>query len=270
MLEQIAEESFNVQTVDISFIELQVEGQMLPLGRNRKRTDGGNFTALIRVVMHGCLSLWCPSSAQVGNEQKATFIEENQMGTKFFGFFLYKATGSASIFGSLPHPFARLYALAFGNSIPSSSLFSKHGQDDTLPQTAFLLLQQYASESISQLNNQPSKVPSIGSSQAFSAGLLLVVKGVQGLAWILTPRSLLYHIPQPSVLYYLARLLQHWLLFYNLCQTQVKLLLEVFSFPIVARFQVVSCHYFNMYLLFMRSSIIANKNHILLALIVTL
>jgi hypothetical protein len=228
---------------------------MLPLGRNRKRTDGGNFTALIRVVMHGCLSLWCPSSAQVGNEQKATFIEENQMGTKFFGFFLYKATGSASIFGSLPHPFARLYALAFGNSIPSSSLFSKHGQDDTLPQTAFLLLQQYASESISQLNNQPSKVPSIGSSQAFSAVLLLVVKGVQGLAWILTPRSLLYHIPQPSVLYYLARLLQHWLLFYNLCQTQVKLLLEVFSFPIVARFQVVSCHYFNMYLLFMRSSI---------------
>jgi hypothetical protein len=41
-----------------------------------------------------------------------------------------------------------------------------------------------------------------------------------------------------------------------LCQTQVKLLLEVFSFPIVARFQVVSCHYLNMYLLFMRSSII--------------
>ena len=177
------------------------------------------------------------------------------MGTKFFGFFLYQATGSASIFGSLPHPFARLYARAFGNSIPSSSLFSKHGQDDTLPQSAFLLLQQYASESIGRLNNQPSKVPSIESSQAFSAGLLLVVKGVQGLAWILTPRSLLYHIPQPSVLYYLARLLQHWLLCYNLCQTQVKLLLEAFSFPSVARFQVVSCHYFNMYLLFMRISI---------------
>ena len=178
------------------------------------------------------------------------------MGTKFFGFFLYQATGSASIFGSLPHPFARLYARAFGNSIPSSSLFSKHGQDDTLPQSAFLLLQQYASESIGRLNNQPSKVPSIESSQAFSAGLLLVVKGVQGWAWILTPRSLLYHIPQPSVLYYLARLLPHWLLFYNLCQTQVKLLLEAFSFPSVARFQVVSCHYFSMYLLFMRISIL--------------
>src|ERR687887_1900916 len=248
MLEQIAEESFNVQTLDISFIELQVEGQMLPLGRNRKRTEGGNFTSPIRVVMHRCFSFWCPSSAQVGNEQKAAFIEENQVGTKFF-FFLYETTWSASIFGSLPHPFARLYALAFGNSIPSSSLFSKHAQDDTLPQTAFLLLQQYALESIGRLNNQPSKVPSIESSQAFSAGLLLVVKGVQGLAWILTPRSLLYHIPQPSVLYYLARLLQHWLLSYNLCQTQVKLLLEAFSFPSVARFQVVSCHYFNMYLL---------------------
>src|SRR5919201_4629198 len=171
------------------------------------------------------------------------------------GFFLYETTWSASIFGLLPHPFARLPALAFDNSIPSSSLFSKHGQDDTLPQTAFLLLHQYASESISQWNNRPSKLPSTGSSQAFSAGLLLVVKGVQGWAWILTPRSLLYHIPQPSVLYYLAGLLPHWLLFYNLCQTQVKLLLEVFSFPIVAHFQVVSCHYFNMYLLFMRSSI---------------
>ena len=68
MLEQIAEESFNVQTLDISFIELQVEGQMLPLGRNRKRTEGGNFTALIRVVMHRRLSFWCPSSAQVGKE----------------------------------------------------------------------------------------------------------------------------------------------------------------------------------------------------------
>jgi hypothetical protein len=87
MLEQIAEESFNVQTVDISFIELQVEDQMLPLGRNRKRIDGGNCTSLIRVVMHRCFSFWCPSSAQVGNEQKAAFSEENQMGTKFFGFF---------------------------------------------------------------------------------------------------------------------------------------------------------------------------------------
>jgi hypothetical protein len=45
-----------------------------------------------------------------------------------------------------------------------------------------------------------------------------------------------------------------------LCRTQVKLLLEVFSFPIVARFQVVSCHYFNMYLLFMRSSIIWTRS----------
>jgi hypothetical protein len=229
---------------------------MLPLGRNRKRTEGGNFTSPIRVVMHRCFSFWCPSSAQVGNEQKAAFIEENQVGIKFFGFFLYEATWSASIFGLLPHPFARLSALAFDNSIPSSSLFSKHGQDDTLPQTAFLLLQQYASESISQWNNPPSKVPSTGSSQAFSAGLLSGVRGVQGWAWILTPRSLLYHRPEPSVLYYLARLLQHWLLFYNLCQTQVKLLLEVFSFPIVERFQVASYHYFNMYLLFMRSSIL--------------
>src|SRR5919198_4170350 len=86
MLEQIAEGSFNVQTLDISFIELQVEGQMLPLGRNRKRIEGGNFTSPIRVVMHRCFSFWCPSSAQVGNEQKAAFIEENQVGTKFFGF----------------------------------------------------------------------------------------------------------------------------------------------------------------------------------------
>src|SRR5256885_7952232 len=154
MFEKISEKIFDVQTIDISFIELQVESQMLMLGRNRDCTNGGNFISLIRVVVQRCLSFRCPTPAQIGNEQKAAFIEENQVGTKFFGFFLSEAICNASIFGLLPHPFAKLGSLAFDNSIPKPSLFSRHDKDDNLLEIAFLLPQQFFSESKGLLSNQ--------------------------------------------------------------------------------------------------------------------
>src|SRR5215216_3739583 len=60
---------------------------MFPFRRDAKRADGRNLVSLQRVVMHRRLTSRGPSPDQIRHQQKATFIEEHQVGTKSLGFF---------------------------------------------------------------------------------------------------------------------------------------------------------------------------------------
>src|SRR5712691_9498182 len=107
MLEQITEKVFDIQAIDVFSMEPEVESQMPSFRGNCKRPNGRDLISLIGVVMQRCFSFRSPRPLQIRNEQKAAFIEENQMGAKFLGFFLSAATYrvSSSLFPF--HPFAK-------------------------------------------------------------------------------------------------------------------------------------------------------------------
>src|ERR671919_2684411 len=82
MLEQFAQKGFHIKSIEVSPMKLQIERQMFPFRRDAERAKGRNLVSLQRVVMHRGLPSGGPSPEQIRGQQKATLIEENQVGTK--------------------------------------------------------------------------------------------------------------------------------------------------------------------------------------------
>jgi hypothetical protein len=131
MLEQLFEKRANIQTVKIPLPKPEVERQASPLRRHRQRIDGGNPVLFVEVIEDRGLPSRSPCTTDIGNEQEARFIDEDQMGPKSFGFFLYGATGKPSNEQSLSRSFVKPGALVSGNSIPSPEATATHDWDDT-------------------------------------------------------------------------------------------------------------------------------------------
>lgn len=51
MLEQIAEKSFDIQTIDVSFIPLEIKSQVLSFRGDREGANSRELVPLIRVIM---------------------------------------------------------------------------------------------------------------------------------------------------------------------------------------------------------------------------
>lgn len=77
-------------------MKLPIEGQMASFRRDAERANGRNLVSLQGVVMHRCLPSGGPSPDQIRDQQKTTFIKENQVGAKSLGFFLSSARCTAS------------------------------------------------------------------------------------------------------------------------------------------------------------------------------
>jgi hypothetical protein len=96
--------------------------------------DGGdsrNSCPPISVAEERSLSNGCPRLTDVRDEEKSTFVEKCEMGSKFSGFFLYWATCVSSTGQWLLRFSLRHDVLASAMSILSSSLSATHGQDDS-------------------------------------------------------------------------------------------------------------------------------------------
>lgn len=176
MLEQAFKESPDIQTVEIARAKSQIKGQTPSFRGHRESTDGRNSVLLIKMVKERSLTFRPPGTADVGNKQESRFIEKDQMGPKFFGFFLYEASGNASNGQFLLRPFARLDARVSDNSSLCWPGASRRGKDDIEPQTLGRLLWQPALRSISLSDNQRPGVPSgaplpIGPSETSTAWL---------------------------------------------------------------------------------------------------
>src|SRR5712692_4987239 len=87
MLEQITEKVFDLQAIAVFSMEPEVECQMPSFRGNCKRPKGRALIALIGVVMHRWCPFRSPRPLQIRNEQNAAFLEEDQRGAKFLGFF---------------------------------------------------------------------------------------------------------------------------------------------------------------------------------------
>jgi hypothetical protein len=78
-----------------------------------------------------CLSFGRPGASHIGDEQKATFIDEYQMGAKSCGFFLCEATSRASNARWLFRPSVLLGVPVFDNSIPIAQESARRDWDDS-------------------------------------------------------------------------------------------------------------------------------------------
>ncbi len=77
-----------MESLEIVLLKTSVQTDVLALGRNGERRQCRDFFVLIAVTDDGRLALKSPGSTPRRNEQKAAFIEENEVGTKSSGFFL--------------------------------------------------------------------------------------------------------------------------------------------------------------------------------------
>jgi len=124
------------------------------------------------------LSFRGPGTGNIGNKQKAAFIQEYEVGAKYFGVFLYAATGNASNERFLPRFFGARGALASGSSNPFLLKFSRHGWDDSGRQNVFLFVRRCALKSRGLFDNQRPMAPLKESLPVFSSGCQRVSPGV--------------------------------------------------------------------------------------------
>lgn len=92
MAAQVSQESAkkvgHVKSLEIILLKANVQTHVLALRRNAERRQRRDLVVLIAVANDGRLALKSPCSTPRRNEQKAAFIEENEVGTKSSGFFL--------------------------------------------------------------------------------------------------------------------------------------------------------------------------------------
>jgi hypothetical protein len=130
VLQEMAQKDRHIWGLNILPLKLEVKRQVSSPGRDSKGRDGRDSFSPVEMTQDGSLSPRCPCSANIGNEQKSTLIEEGQMGSKCDGFFLLPANVPSSNVLSLPRPFPEPDVLAFGNSIPTPSEVAKGGWGD--------------------------------------------------------------------------------------------------------------------------------------------
>lgn len=149
-------------------VETDIQSQSLANRRYRQPADSRDLVSAIAVAQNRCATRRCPRLANVGYEQEATFILEDQMGPKLLGFFLYGAISSASN-GQSPLPLSAWRAvLAFDNSsqnrgVEASTLppaYSRHrNQNESV--------QRYASRSTDRWCNRLLRLLATTSPSAF-------------------------------------------------------------------------------------------------------
>ena len=136
MLEQLFEKRPNIQTVKVASPEPEIKRQTSPFRRYRQGIDRGNSVLFVKVIEHRGFPPRSPRTTDVGNKQETRLIDEDQMGPKSFGLFLYGAIGKPSNGRSLSRSFAKPGVLASDNSIPFPEAIAIHDWDDTGRQSA--------------------------------------------------------------------------------------------------------------------------------------
>mgnify|MGYP001558010148 CR=1 FL=1 len=158
MFEQLPEEPGHFRRSDILIaMESGVEGDAPPAGRNADGRDGRNLGPASGATQARSLSPGGPGANDVGDEKKAALIEEYQMGPKFFGFFLYAATGTSSS-GRWPSHHAPAPAFpAFDSSNPRSSGSAIDGSGGSRSRNAFRPRQPRGASSKGPWNSRTSQ-----------------------------------------------------------------------------------------------------------------
>jgi len=80
----------------VVLLEPEIQTHVFTYGRYTEGRQGGDAVVFVVVLNNRSLSGRAPCPSAGRNEEKAAFIEKQQMGPKSLRLFLYAATGSAS------------------------------------------------------------------------------------------------------------------------------------------------------------------------------
>jgi hypothetical protein len=96
MPQECAEEGGDLDGLEVTRLNVDVEAHMLTLWRHGERRQRREPVMLVVVRDDGRVPRWRPGATAGGHEQKATLIQEDEVGPKSSGFFVSPATCSAS------------------------------------------------------------------------------------------------------------------------------------------------------------------------------
>lgn len=142
--------------------------QTLSQGRYADATNDRNPISELMMAQDRSITNWRPCLPYVRDHEKSALVEEDEMGTKFCGFFLSGATRPPSSARWLPHPFPMRGAPAFASSTARSPLPSRHWLRRIVRRTPFRSVSQCVSASTRQSCNHgqeglwPAIVPALG------------------------------------------------------------------------------------------------------------
>ena len=188
MPKQRTQEGSDIQPRAVAMTQPERARHSPMLGRHGQRTDRGDPILFVQVAHDRRVAFRRPGTGHVRNEQKAGFIEEDQMGATSYGVFLYAASAHASPGRAPPRSAAALAVRASDNSIPTGSAVSRHDKDGSAPRTAGGSAAPRVSRSIDRFDNLWLGAPSGAAPPAASSasrrdwgdGLVLVVAAIQG------------------------------------------------------------------------------------------
>src|SRR5437016_7485913 len=126
---QIGEKFDHLRLADILVgMELDIEPQALLLGRNTDTTDGRDLIPIPCHLKARGFSPWGPCAPDRWYQQKAAFIDENEMCSKLCGFFLLRPTPDVSNPGWHARFSPWPAVPASGNSIQEPASIARHWQ----------------------------------------------------------------------------------------------------------------------------------------------
>jgi len=134
MFEKMPEKLDDLRRLDVfASIKSRVEGQPSALWSDTDGGDGRNLSPTAGTPQLRRLPFGRPSADQVRNQEEAAFVKKHKMGAKSFGFFLYAAIDSVSIWLWPFRPSPVHASPASGNSNPTRSEFSRYWAGYTAP-----------------------------------------------------------------------------------------------------------------------------------------
>ena len=159
----------------------------LPVRRNTEGREGRELFPAAGAPPGRGLAAGCPGSGHVGDQEKATFIEEGQMGPTPFGVFLSAAIGIASHarwpLRLVPGPAAR----ASDSSLPDWSGLARRDGRGSRPHTPAGLRPRPDAASRGRWDSRTSRPPSTGAASIAASAVGATGGGCPAPAWPVPP-----------------------------------------------------------------------------------
>lgn len=132
--QKVAKETDDFHAGNVGRVEADIQAHAFARRRDRDAGDCGDPIPFITVPQNRRITQGRPGLANVGDEEKAAFVEEDEMGPK--SFFLYEAKSASSSVRWLPRLSAGHVAPASASSILDSSATGRYSRDGTGYQNA--------------------------------------------------------------------------------------------------------------------------------------
>jgi len=189
MPEEMLQERLDVEARQIPGSTAKIERQPPPSGRQRQAAANREAVVTVAVAQIRSLPLGGPGATDIGDEQKAALIDEDEMGATLSGVFLSAAIRRASTEQWRPHPAPRHVAPASDNSSPVRSGASRRDRGDTECRTPDRSMWSPAPGSRDRWCSRPGAGPLPAGGPAWLSALWTIPAAVPGSAWRAAPAA---------------------------------------------------------------------------------